>query len=60
MLTFYQKYYVHLNLSLVVLLGLACGLLAGAWLDTNINWEVGASDLFHSSAAGKDKGYYCR
>lgn len=43
MLTFYQKYYVHLNLSLVVLLGLACGLLAGAWLDTNINWEVGAS-----------------
>ena len=39
MLTFYQKYYVHINLFLVVLLGLACGLLGGALLDTSMVWE---------------------
>ena len=39
MLTFYQKYYVHINLFLVIILGLSCGLLGGAWLDTNISWE---------------------
>ena len=43
MLTFYQKYYVHINLLLVLLLGLACGLLGGAWLNSSINWE--RSDL---------------
>lgn len=40
MLTFYQKYYVHINLLLVLLLGLACGLLGGAWLNSSINWET--------------------
>lgn len=39
MLTFYQKYYVHINLFLVLLLGLSCGLLSSAWMDKNISWE---------------------
>lgn len=39
MLIFYQKYYVHINLLLVLLLGLACGLLGGAWFNSSINWE---------------------
>ncbi len=39
MLIFYQKYYVHINLLLVLLFGLACGLLSGAWLNSSINWE---------------------
>lgn len=46
MLTFYQKYYLHINLCLVVLLGLACGLLAGAWLDSSVAWtESSASQV---------------
>ncbi|MDX2494713.1 MAG: type II secretion system protein N [Desulfuromusa sp.] len=39
MLPFYQKYYVHINLLLLTLLGLACGVLGGAWLDSNMTWE---------------------
>jgi len=39
MLAFYQKYYVHINLLLLTLLGLACGVLGGAWLDSNMPWE---------------------
>lgn len=39
MLTFYQKYYVHINLFLVVVLGLSCGFWGGAWMDKNMSWE---------------------
>ena len=56
MLTFYQKYYVHINLFLVVLLGLACGLLGGALLDTNIGWEQNNSSRSVPQQLKKIKG----
>lgn len=43
MLPFYQKYYAHINLLLLALLGLACGVFAGAWLDSTMTWEGDAS-----------------
>ncbi|MDA3903917.1 MAG: hypothetical protein PF441_10785 [Desulfuromusa sp.] len=43
MLAFYQKYYLHINLLLLAFLGLACGLLGGAWLDANMTWEGSTS-----------------
>jgi len=57
MLTFYQKYYVHINLFLVVVLGLSCGLLGGAWLDTNISWEESGSNRSVSQHLEKVKAF---
>jgi general secretion pathway protein C len=41
MFIFYQKYYLQINLFMVALFGLACGLLGGALLDVNIPWDLG-------------------
>lgn len=53
MLTFYQRYYVHTNLLLIIILGLSCGLLGGAWLDTNMSWEN--NDTNRSVSQQRDK-----
>lgn len=57
MLTFYQKYYVHINLFLVIILGLSCGLLGGAWLDTNMSWEVNGTNRSVSQQRDKVKSF---
>ncbi|NOQ40904.1 MAG: hypothetical protein GQ563_00170 [Desulfuromusa sp.] len=41
MLILYQKYYLQINLFLIVLFGLACGLLSGTLLDANIPGDLG-------------------
>ena len=57
MLTFYQKYYVHINLFLVIILGLSCGLLGGAWLDTNMSWKVNGTNRSVSQQRDKVKSF---
>jgi general secretion pathway protein C len=57
MLTFYQKYYVHINLFLVIILGLSCGLLGGAWLDANMGWEENSSNRSVSQQLDKVKSF---
>lgn len=57
MLTFYQKYYVHINLFLVIILGLSCGLLGGAWLDANMSWEENDSNRSVSQQLDRVKSF---